>query len=341
METNHGSTSNFDNKQIPQRTQFRREHLLKYIDLSSKGLEIGPYGSPTVFKSEGDISYLDFKPREQLIAEASSGEEIEAIPEIDYLVASNDYRRYVLDTFDYIIANHVIEHVPDMIRWLTNITEMLNPNGILFMAIPDKRFTFDKYRQSTRLSHILNDFYEQAQTISQEHLLEQIIYYDRTYLGEPIVLTERLDRARIEKVLEDGIQPWMIGYHCHIFQSETALDTVFKPLIMMGYINLDIIDYIPAAGINYGEMMLILKKVGPKSQKITLDLTSFFESECISNSGELSSNQKIMESPTKLPAGAIPILKGEAFKLLSGIKRSRFAQKYLKPLYLRFRGTSH
>jgi SAM-dependent methyltransferase len=345
MDKNRPHTAKFETQQIPQRTQLRRTQLLKHIDLSGKGLEIGPYGYPTVYKSEADISYLDWKTRDQLVAECSSPDEIDSIPETDYLVSSNDYRQYVPNTFDYIIANHVLEHVPDLIHWLSNITAMLNPNGVLFLALPDKKFTFDKYRQNTTLSHILNDFYEEVQTISQEHLLEQVIYYDLTVVGQPMVVTERLNRARIEAVLAEGFQPWMIGYHCHIFQSETVLDRLFKPLILMGYVDLDIIDFVPPKGIHYGEMMLIFKKTWPRLPDRPIDLPSFYECDFQEETNQMDKGQldKDQSDKGQMDKGQLDIDKMEKVKsknISSFIKKSKFAQKYLKPL-VKKKGAGH
>lgn len=41
----------------------------------------------------------------------------------------------------------MIEHVPDMLGWLKEIGEVLNDRGILSLAIPDKRYTFDYLRE--------------------------------------------------------------------------------------------------------------------------------------------------------------------------------------------------
>ncbi len=262
--------------EIHPKTLLRRSFLLKHIKLSRKGLEIGPYDYPTIFKSEADISYLDWKTRAQLIAECHSQDEIGSIPEIDYIVASNNYMQYVPDKFDYIIANHVLEHIPNLIQWLSNITEMLNPEGVLFLALPDKEFTFDKYRPNTTLSHLLIDYYEFVENISKEHMLEQELFYDLEFINKPMVISERLNRARLEAVFSQEIH---IGYHCHIFQSKTVLDTIFKPLIMMGYLNLDILEFVSARETNYGEMILIFKKTVPSPINSTVDLKRFYISD--------------------------------------------------------------
>jgi len=216
---------------------------------------------------------LDWKTREQLIAECFSQDEIDSIPETDYVVASNDYKQYVSDKFDYIIANHVLEHIPNLIQWLSMMAEMLNPDGVLFLALPDKKFTFDKYRPNTKLSHLLFEYYVGVQTISKEHMLEQAMFYDLEFVNKQMNISERLNRKRLEEVIA---QDSHIGYHCHIFQSETVLDTVFKPLMMMEYLNLDLIEFISARETNYGEMLLIFKKAEPSPKNTTLDINSFF-----------------------------------------------------------------
>ena len=325
MDTCSPLSTNLNTRKIPDRTQFRRGHLLKFIDLAGNGLEIGPLGYPTVSKSEANISYLDLKSRDQLVRESSPNDEVDRIPETDYLVASNDYGQYVADKFDYIIANHVLEHIPDLIRWLVTVSAMLKPNGVLFIALPDKKYTFDKYRQTSRLSHILNDYYTEAQTISLEHVLEQVTYFDRSYLGEPVVISERLDRARMEKIISEGIQPWMVGYHCHIFQSETVLDTIFKPLILMGYVDLDLIEFVPAEGINYGEMMMIFRKGRSSLLDRPIDLPLFFDQDFPIETlqqvdGQIKRDQIVKEKVSLIP---------------SFVNNSKFAQKYVKPLYQR------
>ena len=50
-------------------------------------------------------------------------------------------------SFDYVIASHVIEHVPDMIGWMKEVSEVLKDDGILSLAIPDKRYSFDFQRE--------------------------------------------------------------------------------------------------------------------------------------------------------------------------------------------------
>ena len=61
---------------------------------------------------------------------------------------------------DFLIANHVLEHVEDPLRAVASIGRVLRQSGIAFVALPDKRFTFDVEREITTLDHLLRDHEE-------------------------------------------------------------------------------------------------------------------------------------------------------------------------------------
>jgi hypothetical protein len=56
---------------------------------------------------------------------------------------------------DYVLASHVVEHVPDLLGWLAEVREVPRPGGELRLIIPDRRFTFDRLRQESRLSDVV------------------------------------------------------------------------------------------------------------------------------------------------------------------------------------------
>ena len=106
--------------------------------------EIGAQAEPTFLKSEMDIDYLDYVTREQStqLLWPEDAEVIARIPETDILVSSDDYASYTDKKYDAIIANHVIEHVNDIIYWLQSLEKLLKEDGRVFLTIPDKKYTF-------------------------------------------------------------------------------------------------------------------------------------------------------------------------------------------------------
>jgi SAM-dependent methyltransferase len=57
---------------------------------------------------------------------------------------------------DFIIANHFIEHAEDPLGTLASHLRVLRPGGILYLAVPDRRRTFDADRDPTSLEHIVH-----------------------------------------------------------------------------------------------------------------------------------------------------------------------------------------
>jgi 2-polyprenyl-3-methyl-5-hydroxy-6-metoxy-1,4-benzoquinol methylase len=46
--------------------------------------------------------------------------------------------------FDFIICNHVIEHTPNPIEFLSNLFVGFKNDGVLVFSVPNNRFPFDK-----------------------------------------------------------------------------------------------------------------------------------------------------------------------------------------------------
>ena len=55
------------------------------------------------------------------------------------------------------MASHVIEHVPDMIGWLWTCRG-LKEDGIICLAIPDRRFTFDLLRPESTIGEMVEAY---------------------------------------------------------------------------------------------------------------------------------------------------------------------------------------
>ncbi|KAB2772448.1 methyltransferase domain-containing protein [Brucella anthropi] len=240
----------------PENVRFLRGNSIRPAEMS--GLEIGPHNQPMVSKDEGDILYMDFMSRDEHIKSAPNVPYIEEIPETDIIIKDNNYISYIGDRrFDYIIANHVGEHAPDFIGFLNMLSSMLNANGIVFLALPDKKFTFDKFRQNTTLSHVVSDYLCGPQTSIKEHMLEDLLFYDRSFVGAPQDLESRLSKHAIERKLNTVPH---YGLHCHVFQSETIVDSLLVPLTHTGFIDLDVLEFYEARPERGGEMILLLVK---------------------------------------------------------------------------------
>jgi predicted SAM-dependent methyltransferase len=62
------------------------------------------------------------------------------------------------DRYDWIIASHVIEHLPDPVGFFNGCREVLKPEGIVSLVVPDKRYCFDYFRPLSTSGDILDAF---------------------------------------------------------------------------------------------------------------------------------------------------------------------------------------
>ena len=141
-----------------------------------QGLEIGAFDLPHIEPSEGACAFADYRSTEELIALAKS------LPpyEPDFVVpVEYDLRQGydgITNTFDWICGSHVVEHVPDLIGWLDILASKLNHDGILFLVVPDKRFTFDHYRRETTVSELVAAHHAQLKKPSFQQAFDHIFY---------------------------------------------------------------------------------------------------------------------------------------------------------------------
>jgi hypothetical protein len=73
---------------------------------------------------------------------------------------------------DFIVANHFLEHCEDPIAAIQNHLGKLREGGILFYAVPDKRYTFDWPRPVTSLEHMIADHEGGPERSRSEHYEE-------------------------------------------------------------------------------------------------------------------------------------------------------------------------
>jgi SAM-dependent methyltransferase len=124
--------------------------------LRGQGLEIGALHLPLVLPRGATARYVDRMPVDALRREYP---ELRARPLVDVDVIDDGERLPTVadESVDFVVANHFIEHTEDPVATLGAHARVLRPGGVLFMAVPDKRFTFDVRRPVTPLEHLVHD----------------------------------------------------------------------------------------------------------------------------------------------------------------------------------------
>lgn len=156
--------------------------------------------------------------------------------------------------FDYVIASHVIEHIPDPIGWMDDLTHTLGSGGILSLVIPDKRYCFDINRSLNEVSDLVDANLRQLRQPSYRQAYD---FYAKAING--MVDTAAVwagtadyslavrqdfddpDVAALEACRRMQKSDEFVDVHCHVFTPDSFLG-LFEKLV-----HLDLIDYEVAA----------------------------------------------------------------------------------------------
>lgn len=139
-----------------------RAPLLSGLDLERMlGVEIGPLDRPILRRDLGwRALFADHADTAALRAKYAddAGVRTEALAAIDLVWDAERGLDRLLEAHgpaDYVVASHVVEHVPDLLGWLSALRRVLRPGGEIRLVVPDKRFCFDCHRAESTLADVL------------------------------------------------------------------------------------------------------------------------------------------------------------------------------------------
>ncbi len=223
----------------------RREFAERF--LAGHGLEIGALHLPLATPARAHVSYVDRMPVERLRSEYPELETWDLTP-VDVIDNGELLSTVAEESQDFIVANHFLEHCEDPIRTIETHLGKLKPGGVLFYAVPDKRYTFDHRRPLTPLEHMVEDHEQGPERSRREH------YYEWTRLvivegGE----TEEETTARSEELEEAGY-----SIHFHVWTQAEFLKLILhcRERFEEGF-------DIEAAAHQGIEFVVVLRKAGP------------------------------------------------------------------------------
>lgn len=149
------------------RKRIREQKILCHVDLGRAGLEIGPSHLPIVAKKNGfKVKVLDHTTADELrLKYRADGVNLDAIEEVDFVWSGQPFRELVgSERFAWIIASHVIEHTPDLIGFINDCDAIMEEDGVLSLAVPDRRYCFDHFREDSSLGKVI-DAHEAGQKV--------------------------------------------------------------------------------------------------------------------------------------------------------------------------------
>lgn len=229
----------------------RKKYSLKYIEWN--GLEIWAFWNPLfVDESRAQVKYVDYLPPDQ-IKDIIEGVKGENPVHIDYCLKADELTEIPDNSQDFLIANHVFEHLRDPIKTIIEWNRVLKKWGILFLTVPDMRRTFDIFRARTPLEHIVLDYKEP----SLDRDFEAYKEFAHVTLGDTKwVLSDADIEAEAKRLIETDY-----SIHYHVFLEQDVLD-IFTWCRENNLTSFELIDvkHTSAWNISDNEFTLILRK---------------------------------------------------------------------------------
>ncbi|WP_408398670.1 methyltransferase domain-containing protein [Paraburkholderia aspalathi] len=158
----------------------RRERLLRGLDIQKGvGVEIGPLCWPLVRRSDApNVIYVDHTDTPSLRQKYKDDPHLDVneIVDVNAVWGRNTLHEAIKSQYvDYVVASHVVEHVPDLVTWLRELAAVLRPTGEVRLAVPDRRFTFDYFRRESRLPEVLTSYITRARVPHPYSLLDHCL----------------------------------------------------------------------------------------------------------------------------------------------------------------------
>jgi SAM-dependent methyltransferase len=164
---------------LPDRQEVRRTRVrLAKRFLRGDGLEIGALHLPLPMPRGARARYVDRMTKDELVREYP---ELEGHALVDVDVVDDGERLATVPdgSVDFVVANHFLEHTEDPIGTLAQHTRVLRPGGVLYLANPDPRATFDEARPLTTIEHLAADHREGPQRSRDAHYEEWVRLVER------------------------------------------------------------------------------------------------------------------------------------------------------------------
>jgi hypothetical protein len=232
---------------MAKKTALRREFVCRHVDPAGlRVLEIGAMDEPTFAPGDAAcVTYMDRYTRAEAAARKPH-RALEDFADVQLVVTEKRFSGGIAERFDVLVANDVVERVPDVISWLQELDRVSTDDAWLFLGVPDRRYTFDILRRETDFTDLLRAYRLDLEQPDEFQVLSAL-YFHRPVRAQDVwegaaprlhekryPLREAMERAEVQA--REGAD-----VHCHVFSRETFVD-VFDDLHESGLVAWEVAD---------------------------------------------------------------------------------------------------
>jgi predicted SAM-dependent methyltransferase len=217
--------------------------------LSGNGIEIGALHNPLPLPPAAKVRYVDRYSVPQLrehYAELTD----EALAPVSLIGNAQDLSVLSDDSVDFVVANHLFEHLDNPIQGLKEMVRVLRPGGVLYLALPEPRVTFDSKRDLTTVQHVLDEYRDGPSGSREAHFLDWVEKVEAFLEGNRVDDVQA--RAQALSAMDYSI-------HYHVWRPDTFMDFLAAAKAASG-IALEPVDFTPCDGGKDNEFIFIFTK---------------------------------------------------------------------------------
>jgi len=240
---------------------YRKALADKY--LVGKGIEFGALHNPlAVDKNKAEVLYADKFDKKKLLKNFKELIPIQdSIVETDVFIDLNNpsFKSLNNNKFDFFIANHVIEHLINPLKFIENMNLIMNPGSFLYLAVPDKEYNFDHKRELTSWEHLYDEYKRNTTKLSKAHLEDFIFNTSNEVLDRPE------SRAELNQKYSNWYERFKLlrlhqkrSIHVHVWNQETFSAFLNKAITNLN-LNFSLADMVNSAD-NKEEIIYIIEK---------------------------------------------------------------------------------
>jgi predicted SAM-dependent methyltransferase len=226
--------------------------------LTGQGIEIGALHRPLELPAQAVVTYVDKVPMEVLREHYKTLEASELAP-VQILGSAEDLSAFADASLDFVIANHLIEHLEDPIQALKEFSRVLRRGGLVYMCVPDSRVTFDRTRPLTPFEHVLAEHRGGREVLAanrREHFVDWVSNVSDVgqmeEVARPVPLKQQ--EAQLRQLME---MEYSIHFHC--WTSATFLDFM-KAVRQQEGVPIEVLAAIDTTRLGQIELILVAAK---------------------------------------------------------------------------------
>ena len=223
--------------------QKRRQLSDRY--LSGQGIEIGALHHPLWVSEQATVRYVDRLSREELRRHYPELKEYPLVP-VQVIDDGESLSSMQDGSLDFIIANHMLEHCENPLGTIRTHLRKLRGAGILYYAVPDQRYGFDRDRPLASFAHLVQDDQQGPEASRQDH------FYEWSSLVNKQTHPEEIE-TEVQKLMELNY-----SIHFHVWDIVT-----FKDFLVQAQTYLKLPVHVVHFEQNDTEIIVVLKKEPP------------------------------------------------------------------------------